>query len=273
LELIKEALNKAKASAGGLTNDSPATRLKPPASSSANEFWSLPPAVLDIKHLEEQRIVSYAMTDPSHVAFNLLRTKVGKVMKDNGWKTLAILSATSDCGKTTVSVNLALSLARQTDYRTVLIDLDLRKSAMARTLGIQAKASISEFLDGKAELQKCCVRIGENLIVTINNRSIKLSSELLSEKNTRKLLDKVSSCLRPDVVLFDLPPMLSSDDAIAFLPRVDCALLVAAAGKTTAAEIEECERQAHTATNYLGIVLNKCEMGSSEYYKYGLGGY
>src|SRR5262249_12267652 len=115
------------------------------------EFWSLPRALLDVKHLEQQRIVSYAMTDPSHTAFNLLRTKVGKMMKDNGWKTLAVLSPTKDCGKTTVSINLALSLARQTNYRTVLIDLDLKKSAMARTLGIQDKASISEFLDGKSE--------------------------------------------------------------------------------------------------------------------------
>ena len=84
MELIKEALNKARTGGGG-NRDGRALRLEPSVSA-ASEFWSLPRALLDVKHLEQQRIVSYAMTDPSHAAFNLLRTKVGKAMKDNGWK-------------------------------------------------------------------------------------------------------------------------------------------------------------------------------------------
>ena len=71
------------------------------------------------------------------------------------------------------------------------------------------------------------------------------------------------------MMIFDLPPMLSSDDAIAFLPRVDCSLLVIAAGTTTAIEVDECERQASAAGNYLGVVLNKCQSSLTEYYQYG----
>jgi protein-tyrosine kinase len=261
MELIKEALSKARAS-GGALKESRALRLE------SAEFWSLPRALLDLKHLEQQRIISYAMTDPSHTAFNLLRTKVGKMMKDKNWRSLAVLSPTSGCGKTTVSINLALSLARQTNYRTVLIDLDLKKSAMGRTLGIQTKASVSEYLDGKAELQQCCIRIGENLIVAINNRSVRSSSEMLGEQNIKRMLGTIRESLRPDILLFDVPPMLSSDDAIAFLPHVDCALLVVAAGKTTAIEVDDCERQAAASTNVLGVVLNKCQGGPNDYYKY-----
>ena len=234
----------------------------------SDETWSLPRVVLDAKHLEAQRIVSFAMTDPSHVAFNLLRTKIQKIMRDNKWKSLAVLSPTPGCGKTTVSVNLAFSLARQTNCRTALIDLDLRKSAMAKVLGIKAEASISQFLEGQADLRKCFVRIADNLVVAINNQSVRLSSELLQDQKAEELLTFVAESLRPEITLFDLPPMLSSDDAIGFLPRVDCSLLVIAAGKTTAIEVDECERQATAAGNFIGVVLNKCQGSASEYYQY-----
>ena len=209
------------------------------------------------------------MTDPSHVAFNLLRTKIQKVMRDNSWKTLAVLSPTPGCGKTTVSINLAFSIARQTNCRAALVDLDLRKPTMAKTLGIEAEASISQFLEGKADLRKCFVRVAENLVVAINNRSVRFSSELLHSEKAEELLNFVKEALRPEIAIFDLPPMLSSDDALAFLPHVDCSVLVVGAGKTTPAEISECERLSSAAGTSLGVILNKCQMAQTEYYNYG----
>ncbi len=74
---------------------------------------------------------------------------------------------------------------------------------------------------------------------------------------------------RPDAVIYDLPPLLVSDDAIGFLPQVDCVLLVAAAGQTTPTEIDECERLLGETTNFLGVLLNKCEVKNSDAYQYG----
>ena len=267
MELIKEALKKAKASGLVDIRDMP-SRTKP-ASSAIAPVWAPPRVVLDPKHLEQQRIVSYGMTDPSHVAFNLLRTKIYKAMRANGWKTLAVLSPTAGCGKTTISLNLAFSMSRQASCRAVVIDLDLKKSAMAKTLGVKPKSSIGAYLEGKAEAEDCFIQVTDNLFVGINTGSVKYSSEHLQEERLDHLLDAVRDFLRPDVVLFDLPPMLSSDDAIAFLPRVDCSLLVVAAGMSTAIEIDECERQASAAGNYLGVVLNKCPHGTTGYYQYG----
>jgi Mrp family chromosome partitioning ATPase len=59
-------------------------------------------------------------------------------------------------------------------------------------------------------------------------------------------------------VIFDMPPMLAGDDAIGFLHNVDCALLVAAAGSTTIAQVDACERDIAAHTNVLGVTLNKC---------------
>lgn len=267
MELIREALKKAKAS-GPVNIRDLASRTKSTTSAIA-PIWALPRVALDPKYLEQQRIVSYGMTDPSHVAFNLLRTKIYKAMKANGWKSLAVLSPTAGCGKTTVSLNLAFSMSRQASCRTVVIDLDLKKSAMGKTLGAKPKSSIDAYLEGKAEAQDCFIQVTDNLFVGINSGNIKYSSEHLQGERLDHLLNAVNDFLRPDVVLFDLPPMLSSDDAIAFLPRVDCSVLVVAAGMSTAIEIDECERQASAAGNYLGVVLNKCPHGTTGYYQYG----
>ena len=55
-----------------------------------------------------------------------------------------------------------------------------------------------------------------------------------------------------------MPPMLMSDDAMAFLPHVDCVLLVAAAEKSRLDEVDKCEQELAEQTNVLGVVLNKC---------------
>jgi capsular exopolysaccharide synthesis family protein len=265
VELIKEALKKAKAT--GLVDIRELPPRRPPSSALA-PAWAPPRVVLDPKHLEQHRIVSYGMTDPNHVAFNLLRTKIYKVMKANGWKSLAVLSPTPGCGKTTVSLNLAFSMSRQASCRTVVIDLDLKKSAMAKALGVKPKGSLGDYLEGKVDAEDCFLQVTDNLFVGINATSVKYSSEHLQNERLDDLLKRVMDLLRPDVVLFDLPPMLSSDDAIAFLPRVDCSVLVVGAGMATAKQIDECERQASAASNYLGVVLNKCQSTSTEFYQY-----
>lgn len=71
--------------------------------------------------------------------------------------------------------------------------------------------------------------------------------------------------LAPDVVIFDLPPMLANDDVAAFLPNVDCAILVVAAEQTTRAEVDLCERELSQKTNLLGVVLNKCRYAPEKY--------
>jgi hypothetical protein len=64
--------------------------------------------------------------------------------------------------------------------------------------------------------------------------------------------------LRPDIVIYDMPAMLTGDEVLAFLPNVDCVALVAAAEDSTIAEIDACERELSQRTNYLGMILNRC---------------
>jgi protein-tyrosine kinase len=299
VESIKEAVQKAKASAPlaplrrdsfgrplttppvkgavpsgdgplsgtSVVGEAPKTRSTDSATSALSQPPWTPAAIApNPAHLEKNRIVSLAMKDPSHVAFNLLRTKIYKTLTDNHWRTLAVTSPTAGCGKTMVAVNLGFSLARQPNCRTVLIDLDLRKASVARTVGLEAKGSIGLFLQGKAAFEDCFVRVSDNLTLGLNTHTVRNSAELLHDPRLKQLLARVQETLAPDVVLFDLPPVLASDDALAFAPNVDAYLLVAAAGKTNAAQLQECERHLAGHQGYLGVVLNKSSERTDRYY-------
>lgn len=233
----------------------------------AEDVWDrIPEFRLDPARLAKHRVVTLARHDPAHVSFDLLRTRLLQAMKSRGWSRVAITSPTKACGKTFVSANLALSLARRPSFRAVLMDLDLRIPSLARVLGISDTPQVSDFLAGGCPPEALLRRVAPNLAVGASSRPYPDSAELIQEPSTMAALDGMRAALRPDIVLYDLPPALACDDVIAFLPQVDGVLLVAAAGTTSAAQVQECERLFAGQTPLLGIILNKSEDATIEPY-------
>jgi len=196
--------------------------------------------------------------------YDLLRTRALKVMGDNGWSTLAVTSPNKACGKTTVCVNLAFSLARQSDLRILVLDLDLRRPAMHKILTHRSEHSLHEVLQNMHPLESAFVRIGKNLAFGLNNSAASNPSELLQSKLTRARLNEIKEVFKPDIMIFDMPPMLVSDENVGFLPFVDAGLLIGAADSTTIAQLDICEKELSDLTNVLGIVLNKCRFTDSD---------
>lgn len=215
--------------------------------------------------IEQGRLVTVGRTDPAHVAFDILRTKVMHVMRENDWKSLMITSPTARCGKTVVGLNLAFSLANQKDCRTALVDLDLRRPQVAEVLGVKSPPSMEEFLKGNITVENMFSRYGENLAVAANNRPVRMAAELLQSPEAARAASSVRQKLAADIVIFDLPPMLANDDVMGFLPNVDCAILVVAAEESTVSEVDLCERELSEKTNLLGTVLNKCRYAPEKY--------
>ena len=87
---------------------------------------------------------------------------------------------------------------------------------------------------------------------------MRASSELLLNAATAHGVAALKAALQPDVILYDLPPMLQSDDVMAFLPQLDCVLLVAGAEKSRLDEVDKCEKDLADQTNVFGVVLNSC---------------
>lgn len=196
---------------------------------------------------------------------DMMRTRVLQQMRDNGWRRLAITSPTAACGKSTIALNLALSLQRQPDLRTVLMELDLRRPALIKMAGITQDMRFAGVLEGSDAFNKNAVRYKDNLIISANQRPHKDAAELLSAKTMPRALAAIEEIYAPDVMLFDTPPMLVTDDMMAFARHMDCVLLVAGAESTTTKEVDMCERDLASQTNVMGVVLNKCRYMGPEY--------
>lgn len=190
--------------------------------------------------------------------FDMIRTRILQAQKANGWRRIAITSPEPGSGKSTLALNLAFSLARQPEQHTILAEVDLRRPSLARALGLKQGYNFAAVLGGSEAFEDNCCRIGPNLILTTNSGPARNPSELLQSQQASDVLDAIDTKFRPTITLFDLPPMLAGDDAMAFLPKVDATILVAAAEKTTLKQIDLCERDIASQTNVLGIVLNKC---------------
>ena len=220
-------------------------------------------------HLRKNRLVSYeggADAGP----YDLLRTRVLQQAKKNDWRRVAVVSPHSECGKTTTVANLAFSFGRQKDVRTIVLDFDLRRVGLAKTLGQQCRHTMADILERRVPFAEHGLRHGANVAIGLNAGPVRNPSELLQSQQTRDVLDEIEALYEPDVVLFDMPPLMSSDDNFGFLKNVDCALILAEADRTTTAEIDLAERQVSELTNVMGVVLNKCRYANEGYgYDYG----
>lgn len=233
--------------------------------------WNTLEAVeLDPKQLAQNRIITHERQDHEHIAFDVLRTRLLRAFGKHGWTRLGITSPHQNCGKTFVAANLALSLARQADCRTILMDMDLRNPSIANTLGLKklSPEPARWFLSGEVTPQKYLRRYGANLALGLSSGRMRDSAELILQPSTGRALDAMRTQFTPDLVIYDLPPMLSCDDALGFLPQLDAVLLVIGGGKTKPAEVSECERLLQDQCPLLGVILNKAEGVSAKQYKY-----
>jgi len=278
MERIKAAISRAKLSRGdaavvppeaafAAAGTAPAARWDDEAASPAS--WSrLVEAQPDEQHLIENRIVTFSKDDPAHVPFDILRTKIMRLLEQNGWSSIAVTSPTMSCGKTMIATNLAFSFARQRATRAILADVDLKRPQLRKVLGVDSDLSMGDYLMGGIDPEDFFLRIGDNLAVGPTQQSFRHSAELLQHPDASDALRRMKDTLQPDVVIYDLPPMLASDDAMSFMSYVDCALLIAAAGTTTARNLDDCERQLSELVPIAGVILNKYDLKSESYSYY-----
>jgi len=236
------------------------------------EHWhSLPAFAPDSRHLERHLVRTLHASNDAK-PFDIIRTKLLHQMRSNNWRRVALVSPDSGCGKTLLTLNLALSMARQPDMATMSVELDMRRPSMARTLGLKSGQQFSDVLLGHTSAVSQLSRIGTNLAVATNARSEPAAAELLASNHAAHVIDRMETDFAPDVILFDLPPLLMTDDAMAFMDQIDCVLLVAAAEHNTMAQITRCAEDLAARCNFLGVILNKCRFVSDEErYGYGYG--
>ncbi len=216
------------------------------------------------RRLHKARIYAGEAT-PEAQHFDILRTKLMLEMRRNDWTRIALTSATPGCGKTTTACNLIAGLGRQQENRGLLFDLDFRRPAVAKTFGVSPTASFADVLNGEVDFAEQAMRLGDNTAISMTTRSVADPARIILRAQTADILDGIQADFRPDIMLFDMPPVLVSDETRGFLKLVDAVVIVAAAELSTVAQIDEVEREVAQYSNIAGVVLNKCRFMEEGY--------
>lgn len=209
--------------------------------------------------LRQRRIVSLNNHDVESEAFRMLRTKILKQLRDNNWNSFAVTAPTQGAGKTTVAVNLAIAMAMDVNQSVLLVDLDLKYPKVHWYFGLENENGLRDyFLSGKP-LSDIFVSPGIDRLTILPGRGQAVgSSEILSGPRMKTLVNEINSRNQARIVIFDLPPVLATDDVLATMDYYDAILLVVEEGKSQPDEVKKTLKLL-SGKNLLGTVLNKSQ--------------
>jgi non-specific protein-tyrosine kinase len=218
---------------------------------------------------ERQLIAWLQSKAPESEAYRTLRTNIQFSSVDKPIRTLIVTSSGPSEGKSTTSANLAIVMA-QTGQKVILVDTDLRRPVLHKTLGVPNNAGITTALlageqaDLRDYLQPTEI---DNLMVITSGPIPPNPSELLGSQRMKHVIDELSKLA--DIVIFDTPPVLVVTDAAVLGRQVDGVLLVADAGGTREQALAHAVAELRkTGTNVLGVAMNRLDNRSRGYYYY-----
>lgn len=224
--------------------------------------------LLDADKLAENRVIAGLKHDPRSAIFQILRTQVLMRLRKNGWHSIGITSALPGAGKSFISANLAVGISQEVNQTVLLLDLDLRRPKVAEYFDLEPEFGVKDFLLNDVPLSNILVNPGmERLVLLPGTGSVEESSEILSSPKATNLVSEVINRYDSRIVIIDLPPLLSTDDALICVPQVDAVLFVVEDGKTTKDEILRSLRLLE-GYELLGTILNKSSAKSEQSYNY-----
>jgi len=183
-------------------------------------------------------------------------------------KTILITSALPREGKTTTSINTAIVLA-QKGVRVLLIDADLRRPSIHKTLGMGPRVGLSNVLTGGATLQQATMRspVLPNLYVLPAGTPPPNPAELMASVQMNDMLTQLRD--QYDHIVVDTPPTLSVTDAVVLSTRADAVVLVIRSAQTTKPALRRArDILAQVNARVSGVLLNAVNLDSPDYYYY-----
>ncbi|MHB1140970.1 MAG: CpsD/CapB family tyrosine-protein kinase [Sulfuricaulis sp.] len=259
MERIKEALERARQERqqSGGSFGAAASRGASATAPSQIVYTQTRHAEVSNELLRGRRVISGLDPDSFSDAYRILRTQVLQRLRENKWNVLAVTSPGLNEGKTLTAINLAISLAMEVNYTVLLVDADLRHPNVHTYFGLEPEFGLSDYLLSDKPIEELLVHPGiQGLVVLPGGKPLTNSSEMLSSPKMSRLVEELKTRYPSRIVLFDLPPLLATADAIAFAPYVDAALLVLEEGKTSTQDAQYATELLKD-THLIGAVLNK----------------
>jgi|HubBroStandDraft_4_1064222.scaffolds.fasta_scaffold58030_2 protein-tyrosine kinase len=224
-------------------------------------------AALEERRRERERILPPGAPDPAGGPYKMLRTQVLSKLSQLNANTLAILSPGKGEGKTLTAINLAIAVAADTRHTALLVDLDLRNPSVARRFGFEPTAGIEDCLQNRRPVYEAMIRISgyDRLALLPARARVEQSSELLAGERMGELMLELRTRYPDRILIFDLPPVLLADDALAFSQHVQAGLLVVAECGTERDGIKRSLTLLEKLT-IVGSVLNRSRERADAYY-------
>ena len=200
-------------------------------------------------------------------AYNALRTNIIFSMPGEGCKTIGVTSANRGDGKSSVALNLAISLA-QLGKKVILLDCDLRLPTIAKKLGIKAVPGMTDMLVGEVKIEQCLRMIDSFGITVLPSGNIPPdATRLLDSERFRKMIGVLRS--HYDYILLDFPPVKLVSDALIARDVTDGYVLLVHHGQTEMNEIAEMVSKMRMAeANLLGFVYPSAPISEKKRYGY-----
>ncbi len=247
---------------------------------SYSEFQTLFPGEAVLGQVPEQRnrgdVALLRPNDDRHLYAEAFRNIRSSILFKN-WqgkppKTILITSAVPNEGKTTVTSNLAVTMALA-GARVLLADCDLRRGGVSELFKLPSTPGLSEALRGKLHWRDAVQETStRNLDLLARGDVFDQTSEMLLSKTAEEMLREMSE--EYDYVIFDSAPVLVADDTASFAPKLDSVLFVVRMSSTMARLSGKAldllyERQ----VNIGGVILNRSSSNLKEYTYYNYASY
>jgi succinoglycan biosynthesis transport protein ExoP len=182
-------------------------------------------------------------------------------------KTLLVTSSVPNEGKSTISSNLAITMALS-GARTLLIDGDLRRGALREAFGVSSAIGFSEVLKQEVNWREVVVPTSyPSLALLPRGKTLGQPSEHLLRESTDQLLKELYNHF--DYIIIDSSPILAADDSTSLAPKMDATLFVVRLSYTSARLTRKAlELLYNRQVNVAGIILNYVDTSLPEYYYY-----
>jgi len=235
----------------------------------AAEAVSTYPRVIDLSPfaLERERVLPPGATGPHGPPYKMLRTQVLLRLDKLKARSLAIVGNDAGSGKTLTAINLAIAISADPDRSVLLVDLDLQKPSIHRRLGFEPATGVDDYLRRSSQLGEAFVKLvgyDRLLVLPARERCVD-SSELLGGARAQEMMSELREQHSQHIVIFDLPPALQTDDALAFSRHVDAALVVVGEGRTQRRDLMRMVDVLRDLT-IVGTVLNATREAVTTYY-------
>jgi protein-tyrosine kinase len=195
--------------------------------------------------------------------FRVLRGRIDSIAAQRSLRTIVVTSANASEGKSNVSINLAAVTAMGVGRRVLLVDCDLRRPMIHRSLGLDPQMGLAEVLTDRATLDEAILKLGEVNLDVLAVRSLPGNpSELLASDQMRSLIEEISR--RYDRTIMDTPATLGLPDSKILSEIADGLVMVVRAGTTPREEVQAA-LDVLDRRRVLGMVLNGTDQGHERY--------